>query len=683
MPMIKLILRLMFVSLLAWCAAPATGWTQGATIPIEVEGTESVVDTEEVDLAIFQGQLYLEEGDLLNAVSEFARAVTLDPERMDAHLYLARSLTSALLEGKIQDVSGASAEAMRHYQWVLDRDPNHREAAQGMKVITDRFFEGIAVPLETSKGRRGWEAGTRAVDKGDYKAAAKAFGQAAEAEPDVPEVQRALATALLLDGRTTEAKVAYERTLELKPNDPAAHAGYGRCIEIEGDSTAALEHYREALLGDDTNIPSAEGIVRILGTADRATLDNDDLALLGRAYLATGQIDEAVAALEEAAADRPTVENRKALGIAQFFRERDTDAAIILTGVYEETPNDGEVLYYLAASLMRSGRMDEGQQYLRDALIVNPADPSALRLLGLILADQPGQETEAIELLNRARRAGGYIPELPCILGTLEMRLGHDDAAWNAFSECVETSPDHPEATLGLGILSDRRGQKGRAIVQYEKYLKLADADPGVLFRLAVAYLRVGQDESGFDTLRRIVAVDTTLALGDSTEVTETQLLEMTTFFLATIRRYEDAIFIGEMLLTRDPDNAIYNNNLAMSYADAGENPKRAHQLAVKATQLQPDQAGHLDTLGWTLLRLKRYEEAEQTLLRALELAQTEGRTDLSEILYHIGYLYRVMGRHDEAQDYLTRALENPPTPFLRAEIERLLNLDQVEEPED
>ena len=215
--------------------------------------------------------------------------------------------------------------------------------------------------------------------------------------------------------------------------------------------------------------------------------------------------------------------------------------------------------------------------------------------------------------------------------------------------------------------------------MRLERYIRLAEPDPSVLFRLGVDYLRVGRDEQGYATLRRVVETDSLLAAPDSSRMTDTQLLEMASFFLATVRRFDDAIFIGEMLLARDPENAVYNNNLAMSYADASENAERAYELAEKANRLTPDDPGHLDTLAWTLVRLRRYEEAEGMFLRSLRLAREQGREDLSEIYYHLGYLYRLMDRGPEATDYLTRALEDPPTPFVKAEIERLLELQKSE----
>ena len=667
--MLLLLLAAAWTALFAPCPADA----QEATIPLQIERPDTV-SSDEVDLLLFQGQLALEAGDLQEAMDKLTRVVALAPERLEGHLSLARALTSALLQERITNVSDASARALAEYRWVLAHEPGNREAQEGIRILGDRFFEGIAVPLQTEKGRRSWEAGLRALSNDDYDGAIRALQAAAEAEPKVPDVHRMLGEALRRAGRPEEALAEMQTALSLSPGDPEAEAAAGALLEARGDTAAALEHYRRAFAVNDDQTEAAQGLIRILRER-KDTLSNDDLALLGRAYLAVHDAEQAARILETAAAEDPSPANRKALGIAQFFRGRNTEAAILLTGVHEALPDDGETLYYLAASLMRSGRMAEGKQYLHDALGLDPNDANALRLLGLALADQPGSEEEAIALLERARRAGSDASQLSCVLGSLQMRLGNDDVARIEFQRCLEQHPDDPQAILGLGIIADREGRKGTAIVQYEKYIKLEKADPSVLFRLGVAYLRVGQDERGFETLRRVLEVDTTLAAADT--VSDTELLELATLFLATIRRLDDAIFIGEMLLTRDPDNDGYNNNLAMSYADAGKKPKRAYHLAMKANQLRPGEPGHLDTLGWTLVRLERYAAAEDTLKKAIRLARETGRRDLSELFYHLGYLYRLEGRDVEAKEYLTRALENPPTPYLRAEIERLLRLEE------
>ncbi len=651
---------------------------QQVTLPLNVQGSDAVPDSATVDLLLYDGEIYLEQGDFLNAVAHFTRAVALAPDRQEAHLLLARGLTGALLGGQIQDVEGAATEALTQYRWVLDHDSQSTEAHNGVSLLSERFLHGVTVPLKSDRGRKAWTAGQRALEKGDVKGAVSALRNAAAAEPGVPEVHRALGRALLREKDYAGARPEFEKALELNAHDAISHVGLGRVLEAAGDTAAALVHYRRAFSLDESDSEAVAGVVRVLDPRDPGTLNLDDRGLYGRALLASGRYDDAARILEDVAAEAPTVAYRKALGIAKFFQGNSTDASIILLGVHQADPQDAETLYYLAASLIRSGRIEDGQNYLRDALALNPEDPSSLRLLGLTLAEEPGQEEGAVAALKRAQELGLDADDIPCVLGSLELHLGRDDDARKDLQDCLSRRPDNPGAVLGLGIVADDQGRKGEAIVHLEHYLDLADPDPSVLFRLAVAYLRTGRDDKAFETLRRVVSMDSTLAPPDSVTDSDTALLEMTSFFLSSLRRFDDAAFVGEMLLSRDPAKAVYNNNLAMTYADADQNAQRAYELARKANQLEPDNPGYMDTLAWTLVRLKRYDDAEKTFLRSIRLAGQAGREDLSEVYYHLGYLYRLMDRHDDASTYLTKALENPPTPYLKAEIERLLDLEKT-----
>jgi hypothetical protein len=57
--------------------------------------------------------------------------------------------------------------------------------------------------------------------------------------------------------------------------------------------------------------------------------------------------------------------------------------------------------------------------------------------------------------------------------------------------------------------------------------------------------------------------------------------------------------------------------------------------------------------------------------VRLAEAAEVENP---SEIYYHLGVLYSLTHREEEAAQALTRASENPPSPFLRDEIQKALD---------
>lgn len=634
---------------------------------------------ERVDFLMFEASLALESGRTGEAVSTLAQVIQLAPDRQDARLLYAQALTRGLQEDIFEDVEAAAALALSQYQWVRDHDPENREARVGIEYLTARYFRTPPSPLQTEEGKEAWNRAETALKEDDVPRAIEALEDAVKAEPKAARVHRILGDLYLENGDTDKALKAYEKAGKLNPEDARIPYGRGSAYEQKGKTDKALESYAEAMDLDDAFRPTVKRILAILEPRARDDMSTENLELLGRAYLSDGRYDEAVETLEKIPERRAGEKTWKAMGIAEFFRQNDMRCLELLERASEKNPEDLEVLYYQGASHLRQNHVEEGRAVLRKVLEKDPVNPNAMRLLGLSLAEDPDKAQEAADLLLQAHAAGARINSFPCILGTLYMRLGRSDAP-RYFEECLEIDPHFPGAYLGLGILADDRGDTREAIRYLEDYMDLSeDPDRAAVFRLGVAYLRSGQDQRGFTTLRKVVQVDPDAAPGDSTALSDTEILEATSFFLATVRRFEDAVFVGEMLLTKDPANAIYNNNLAMTYADADIELGRAHTLAQKANNLSKDNPGHLDTLGWTLVRMGRLDEAEETLDRAMRLAEEQGMTQLSEVHYHFGVLYGKQGRHQDAVDALTRALEDPPSPFLRLEIERLLDREKQE----
>jgi len=648
----------------------SAAWAQDEPPP-----TAATPDSEQVDILLFEGQLALEEGRIPEAVRTFSEIVRTAPDLVDGHLWYAEALVRALRADQVDNEKEAALLALQEYRWVLDKNPENEQAQNGAEFLMATYLQEEMAPFKTDGARKHWQAGLDAEDQSQWKKAAEEFRAAIKLEPDIAAAHRALGESLLKQGKAKDAVKPLRRAVELAPDDMRASLLLGQALEATGNKKEALQLYDRLVAGTGRADLAAQRVVTILGAKPMDKRDAAELGLLGRAHLELGD-SLATPTLQAAVAKDPSPKNQRDLGIAEFLGGQDSLAVKHLEVVVQGDSTDVEALYYLAAAHLRRDETQLGRDILRKAMARDPKDVNVQKLLGLSLAEDPAQAEEALALLNKAHAGGARIENYGCILGSLYMRVGDPHRALLAFQNCVNDNPDEANAYYGLGVLYDDRGDTRRAVDYLEKYLSLdPQPDRAALFRLGVAYLRSGQDDKGFSTLRRIVRPDsTTGAAPDSTKISDLEILEATSYFLASARRFEDAIFIGELLLTRAPENAIYNNNLSMSYADANKEPGRAHMLAVKANHLSPNNAGYLDTLGWALARLKRYKEAEKTLTHALGLAKKEGVKNLSEIYYHLGVVYQETDRPDQAKQYLTLALENPPSPYLRDEIQRLLD---------
>src|SRR6185503_18490792 len=72
-----------------------------------------------------------------------------------------------------------------------------------------------------------------------------------------------------------------------------------------------------------------------------------------------------------------------------------------------------------------------------------------------------------------------------------------------------------------------------------------------------------------------------------------------------------------QQVLDEYPEDAGAMNDLGYLWADQGKNLPRALEMVQFAVEADPDNASYHDSLGWTLYKLERYEEALKWLLQA------------------------------------------------------------------
>lgn len=114
--------------------------------------------------------------------------------------------------------------------------------------------------------------------------------------------------------------------------------------------------------------------------------------------------------------------------------------------------------------------------------------------------------------------------------------------------------------------------------------------------------------------------------------------------------------------------NVAVLNNYAYYLCEQGGDFDKAYEMSVRACELEPSNATYLDTKGWILYRLGRYEEAKPVMLQAVSLDKT-GSTVL---LMHYGDVLYALGEEFMAGVYWRRALSGGHDP---AEVNEKLKL--------
>jgi len=121
----------------------------------------------------------------------------------------------------------------------------------------------------------------------------------------------------------------------------------------------------------------------------------------------------------------------------------------------------------------------------------------------------------------------------------------------------------------------------------------------------------------------------------------------------------EEADRVYELALRYDPENHNAMNNYAYNLSVRGENLERAQELALKAMELNPENAAYLDTMGWIFYKLGDYEKARRFINASIDL---DNNAASAEVLEHLGDVYEKLGNLLEAKKKWKQALDKDPT---------------------
>ena len=127
------------------------------------------------------------------------------------------------------------------------------------------------------------------------------------------------------------------------------------------------------------------------------------------------------------------------------------------------------------------------------------------------------------------------------------------------------------------------------------------------------------------------------------------------------------AVKTFETALALTPNAGTILNNYAYLCGECLKDAKKGLPSARLAVQLNPERSEYLDTLGTLLCADNQLQDALDTLKRAVLLANA------APVHYHLGQVYKAMGRLPEARASAEEALKLKPDPQTKQGIDQLL----------
>ncbi len=512
----------------------------------------------------------------------------------------------------------------------------------------------LALPAATAANSLAGDylAARQATYSGDYKAAAEYYGRVIEFDPTNGDLLERAVLSNISIGQFEPAVALAERMAE---QGMASQIAY--MAQMAG--FAAEENYTDILkqIADNKGVgPLIDGLAKAwaeLGQGDMsaALVQFDEVAKsdgLGAfaayhkalALASVGDFEGAEAIFASNAAGGMQLTRRAVMARAEILSQldRNTDAVALIDDAFGDEIDPGlsamrtaldagetlpfshvrsardglaEVFYTLGGALSNEQNDDFTLMYVRVAEYLRPDHLDAL-LLSAELLEKLGQYDLAVQAFKKVPRDAPiyYAAELGRA-GALR-QSDNIDAAVEVLQQLAETHGDLPVVQSTLGDIMRQLERFDEAVTAYSAAIDTFSSPDQVQWFLyyarGIAHERLDHwDESEADFRRA---------------------------------------------LELNPEQPQVLNYLGYSLVEKREKLPEALAMIERAVAAQPDQGYIVDSLGWALYRLGRYEEAVEHMERAAELMAVD-----PVVNDHLGDVYWAVGRKLEARFQWRRAL--------------------------
>ncbi len=253
-------------------------------------------------------------------------------------------------------------------------------------------------------------------------------------------------------------------------------------------------------------------IEQALLALERAVEINPSLAEshvnLGNIYLKKDRIEDAIyeyeAALEINPSNAKTYNN---LGNAYTKRGWLNDAISQYTQSLKLDPNFTAAYKNLANAYHKGGMFGQAQSALKQAIILEPEDASSYSQLGDVY-NQMGDYERAIFQYKKALKIKDDFAEAHYGLALCYNKLGLVDDEIRAYKKALAIEPDMLAALANLGNAYFKRQNYDAAIEQYKKAVRIKPNNGSIYYNLGAAYSNKGQYEQAVAEYRKAVEIE-------------------------------------------------------------------------------------------------------------------------------------------------------------------------------
>jgi tetratricopeptide (TPR) repeat protein len=457
-----------------------------------------------------------------------------------------------------------------------------------------------------------------------------------ELSPDNPHARQLYALALIQQGKYLDAFPHAAFALQHGFDEPILNlAAYAEKSSSEDQHKLLEQHqHLKVQLPDNASLNLAIAMLHqhlqqtdqalaIVSKLNRREPDNELAALLTSQLLHQQKHTDKALSILRNSLDLLPQSRKLRLQYARFLARDDLMAAHEqLSILAKQFPNDAKLHFSLALASEQLGKTDQAITTF-ERLTSHPASSTDAHFELARIAESAGDPAKALYHYRQVRRGRNLVP-----------------AAAKAAS-ILARNDELDEALQHLRTL--RLEQTSYSVMLYEVESELL--------------MQYGQLSHAYDVLSD--------ALNQHPE--NIPLLYARSIVSERSNKISDSEADLRAILKKDENNATALNALGYTLTLHTERYEEAHQLILKALNLRPEDPAIIDSLGWVLYHLGRYDEA----LQQLQLAMS--KMPDPEIAAHLGEVLWTLNRQEEAKKVWQQILDvEPDNPIVTDTLKRL-----------
>jgi tetratricopeptide (TPR) repeat protein len=426
--------------------------------------------------------------------------------------------------------SAAAAKAQAGDRAGATKALAQASAARPEDAATRGRIGAMRVALGDNEGLEDLEAASEADPTGGQDAAlalaalrSKEFDKALEVAERLQQKQPSntagyflAAAALNRKGEPEKAKAALLKALEIKPGDIQALMSLAQLAALAGNRPEAIARLEQAVSANHESIyprlvlarahlrydDPKNALMAAKAGLQRSPKEATLLDVAGRAELALGQNDAAIATFRALVAAQPNAPIAYRYLAAAYEAARDPDRALAeLDNALRVAPQDPSVKFDRARLLAATGKTSEATAVLGELKAAHPQDPSIATLEGAI-AQAGGRSADAVSAYQRAFGSQRTSENL-VRLANAQVAAGQISEARTALEDWRKQRPNDVAVRLSLADLYLSLRELKLAEAEYAELNRAVPDSALILNNLAWTVAELGRAQEAVPLARR------------------------------------------------------------------------------------------------------------------------------------------------------------------------------------